>query len=75
MNIDTAVLNRQGMTLFNYMSMKHQNGKRIGDLTIGDFVEMIAFLAEMETKEGKCQIYCLQEKQRLLKSMGEKIIC
>jgi hypothetical protein len=32
------------------MSMKHQNDKKIGDLTVGDFVELCEFLAEMENK-------------------------
>jgi hypothetical protein len=52
MEIDTAVLNRQGTALFNFMSMKHQNDKRIGDLTIRDFIEMIAFLTEVEANNG-----------------------
>jgi hypothetical protein len=52
METDTATLSRQGTALFNFMSMKHQNDKHIGDLTIGDFVEMIAFLAEMETRNA-----------------------
>jgi hypothetical protein len=43
METDTAVLNRQGTALFNYMSMKHQN-----DNHIGDFIEMIAFLNQVE---------------------------
>jgi hypothetical protein len=28
--------------------MKHQNDRRIGDLTLGDFMEMIAFLNQVE---------------------------
>jgi hypothetical protein len=52
MTKNTAILNRQGMALFNFMSMKHQNDKHIGDLTIGDFVEMIAFLTEMEADDA-----------------------
>jgi hypothetical protein len=53
MEIDTAILSRQGMALFNYMSMKHQNYRRIGDLTIGDFVEMIAFLNQAENQNER----------------------
>jgi hypothetical protein len=52
MNIDTAILNRQALLLFNFWANKKQNDKRIGDLSIGDFVEMIAFLAETETKNA-----------------------
>jgi hypothetical protein len=52
MTKNTAILNRQGTALFNYMTMKHQNDKHIGDLTVGDFIEMVAFLAEMETKNA-----------------------
>jgi hypothetical protein len=52
MGTDNATLSRQGMALFNFMSMKHQNNKHIGDLTVGDFIEMVAFLAEMETQNA-----------------------
>jgi hypothetical protein len=48
MTKDIAILNRQGMALFNFMRMKHQNDKQIGDLTIKDFVEMCEFLAELK---------------------------
>jgi hypothetical protein len=47
-----ALLERQGTALFNFWLKKQPKDKRIGDLTIGDFVEMIAFLAEMETKNA-----------------------
>jgi hypothetical protein len=40
MTKDTAVLNRQALVLFNFWLQKQQNDKRIGDLKIGDFVEM-----------------------------------
>jgi hypothetical protein len=52
METDNATLSRQGTALFNYMSMKHQNDKHIGDLTVGDFIEMVAFLTEMEAKNA-----------------------
>ncbi|MDR1333903.1 MAG: hypothetical protein LBJ71_01650 [Holosporaceae bacterium] len=45
---NTALLQRQGTALFNFIGMKHQNDKHIGDLTIGDFIEIIAFLTKME---------------------------
>jgi hypothetical protein len=53
MTKNIALLERQGTILFNFMSMKQQNDKHIGDLTIEDFIEMIAFLAEMETNDEK----------------------
>jgi hypothetical protein len=56
MTENTALLKRQGTALLNFMSMKRQNDRPIGDLTLGDFVEskiseaeMIAFLAELES--------------------------
>jgi hypothetical protein len=49
MEKDNATLSRQGMSLFNFMSMKHQTGKKIGELTMKDFMEMCVFLTEMET--------------------------
>jgi hypothetical protein len=52
METDTAVVNSQGTALFNFMSMKHQNDKRVGELTIGDFFEMAAFLAELEIENA-----------------------
>jgi hypothetical protein len=50
METDTATLSRQALLLSNFWANKKQNDKRIGDFTIGDFVEMVAFLAEMETQ-------------------------
>jgi hypothetical protein len=52
MTKDIAILNRQGMALFNFMRMKHQNDKRIGDLTVDDFIEMCKFLTETENKNA-----------------------
>jgi hypothetical protein len=48
METDTALLKRKGEILFKFWSMKHQNDRRIGDLTLGDFIEMIAFLNQVE---------------------------
>lgn len=45
-------LNRQALALFNWLGIKHQNDKRIGDLTIGDFFEICEFLNDMETKNA-----------------------
>jgi hypothetical protein len=45
---DKLRLNRQALALFNFWSMKHQNDKRIGELTFGDFVELCIFLMEVE---------------------------
>jgi hypothetical protein len=48
METDTAVLNRQALALFNFWLRKRQNDRRIGDLTIGDFVEMCEALARIK---------------------------
>jgi hypothetical protein len=50
MTKNDAILNRQGMALFNFMRMKHQNDKRIGDLTVDDFIEICVFLAELKAE-------------------------
>jgi hypothetical protein len=59
METETALLKRQGEILFNFWSMKHQfwsmkhqNDRPIGDLSLVDFMEMIAFLKTMENKNG-----------------------
>jgi hypothetical protein len=52
MGTDNATFSRQALVLFNFWLKKQPKDKHIGDLTIGDFVEMIAFLAEMETKNA-----------------------
>jgi hypothetical protein len=52
MQKDNAVLNRQALALFNFWSMKNQNDKKIGELTMQDFLEMCAILNEMEIKNG-----------------------
>jgi hypothetical protein len=53
MTKNTALIERQALALFNFMSMKHQNNKRIGELTVGDFVEMCTFLAKMKDGNTK----------------------
>jgi hypothetical protein len=52
MTKNVALLERQGIALFNFLSMKHQNDKHVGDLTVGDFIEMVAFLAESEVENA-----------------------
>jgi hypothetical protein len=53
MTKNTAVLNRQWEALFNFMSMKHQNDKHVGDLTVRDFIEICVFLAELEIENAR----------------------
>ncbi|GHU24949.1 hypothetical protein FACS189472_18040 [Alphaproteobacteria bacterium] len=55
MTIDTALLKRKTLALFNFVSMKHQNNKHIGDLTIGDFLEMCGFLAEFDGEKSEAE--------------------
>jgi hypothetical protein len=53
MNINTAVVNRLATVLFNFWLKKQQNDKRIGDLTMEDFVEMcgiVNFIGEQGDK-------------------------
>ncbi|GHU18120.1 hypothetical protein FACS189472_05970 [Alphaproteobacteria bacterium] len=55
MTIDTALLKRKTLALFNFVSMKHQNDKHIGDLTIGDFLEICEFLAELDNENSEAE--------------------
>jgi hypothetical protein len=52
MTNDTALLKRQGEILFKFWMRKKQNDRRIGDLTLFDFMEMIAFLKITENENG-----------------------
>jgi hypothetical protein len=52
MNVNTAVLNRQALALFNFWLKKQQKDKCIGDLTVNDFIEMCKFLAELEANNA-----------------------
>lgn len=36
------------MALFNFLSMKHKNDKRIGELSFQDILEMVEFLMNGE---------------------------
>jgi hypothetical protein len=65
---NTALLERQGMALFNFWLKKQPKNKRIGDLTIGDFVEICAFLVKTKLEEADCQIYYLHKTRQILKS-------
>ena len=48
------LINRQALVLFNFWSMKHKNDKRVGELTIGDFIELCeVFLNELEIKNDR----------------------
>jgi hypothetical protein len=51
MKTDNADLNRRAIALFNFVSMQQKNDKRIGDLTLGDFVEICKFLDTLDTIE------------------------
>jgi hypothetical protein len=48
MEINTAIINRHALLLFNFWASKKQNDKRIGDLTIGDFFELCKLLEEIK---------------------------
>ncbi|MDR2068038.1 MAG: hypothetical protein LBP41_03565 [Holosporaceae bacterium] len=48
MTKSTALLERQGMALFNFWLKRQPKNKRVGDLTIGDFIELCRFLIEEE---------------------------
>jgi hypothetical protein len=67
MRKNTAVLNRRGIALFNFMNMKHRNNKRIGNLAVRDFVEMCAFLAKIEFEKTDyriCNIFLDKDKRK-----------
>jgi hypothetical protein len=69
MEIDTAVLNRQALALFNFWLKKRQNDKRIGDLSIGDFVEMceVLAMAKIENYPNKNQ----RKKERQMRQIND----
>jgi hypothetical protein len=48
MTKNTALLERQAIALFNFMSMTQNKNKRIGDLTLGDFFELCELLTEVD---------------------------
>jgi hypothetical protein len=55
MTKNDAVLNRQALALFNLWLKKQPKNKHIGELTIGDFVEMCGFLMELKTENTEDQ--------------------
>jgi hypothetical protein len=50
MEINIALLKRQTLALFNFWSTTKNKNKRIGDLTIGDFFEIVAILNQVEVE-------------------------
>jgi hypothetical protein len=67
MTDNDAILNRQGIALFNLWMNKHQNDKRIGDLTVEDFIEICAFLAELKTGNSEDQ----KEREIIAKQISD----
>jgi ssRNA-specific RNase YbeY (16S rRNA maturation enzyme) len=55
MTKDIALLERQGTILFNFWLKKQQNNKHIGELTVGDFIELCKFIADLEGDNTKNQ--------------------
>jgi len=50
---NTALVQRQALALFNFLSNKHLNDKKIGELSLQDILEMVEFLMNGEkTNEG-----------------------
>jgi DNA-binding Xre family transcriptional regulator len=64
MKINDAVLNRQALVLFNFWLKKRQNDRRIGDLTIGDFVEMCEVLTTAKIKKNTRKNYLNKNQKR-----------
>jgi hypothetical protein len=52
MTKNTALSERQGMALFNFWLKRQPKDKHIGDLTIGDFVEICELLATLEVENA-----------------------
>jgi hypothetical protein len=48
MTKNDAILNRNALLLFNFWLKRQPKNKRVGDLTIGDFIELCRFLIEEE---------------------------
>ena len=42
------LINRQALAVFNFWLKSQQKDKQIGQLTIGDFIEMCGFLKQLE---------------------------
>lgn len=46
MDLNNALLGRQAFALFNFLITKHENDKRIGELSVKDVMEIVKFLTE-----------------------------
>jgi hypothetical protein len=55
MTKNIALIERQGATLFNFWLKKQPKDKRIGDLTVGDFIEMCKVLAKIGSEDATNQ--------------------
>lgn len=44
MTDNTALLQRKALALFNFLSNKHLNDKKIGELSLQDIQEIVEFL-------------------------------
>ncbi len=48
MNLNNALLERKAIALFNFLGMKHENDKHIGEFSVGDLMELVKFLEEIK---------------------------
>jgi hypothetical protein len=55
MNNDIAMINRQGMILSNFMRIRYGCDKRIGNLTLGDIIEICEFLNTLKKRGDECE--------------------
>ena len=49
MTDNTALLQRKALALFNFLSNKHLNDKKIGELSLQDILEIVAFMLKEES--------------------------
>ena len=49
MTDNTALLQRKALALFNFLSNKHLNDKKIGELSLQDIPEIVAFMLKEES--------------------------
>ena len=42
----SSELKIKAMALFNFLSMKHKNDKRVGEFSLYDLIEMVQFLTD-----------------------------
>lgn len=50
MKLNDAFLERQAIALFNFLRMKRENEKRIGEICFGDLIEIVKFLDELKSE-------------------------